>query len=157
MIGWGMVTPGRRPVLSSCYLCISMAVWRKRRGRSRNGLTHRYEHSYRHTAHTHTHKIALRYSGQVCDACLRCRWSWPCRTTRQSLATWTTRWTPCACGPHALPTTSISETVSHSHSGLLTQLILHLFVIPYQTNTWKSFITKINMKSYFLVVLWTIH
>lgn len=42
-----------------------------------------------------------------------CRLCWPCRTTRPSLVTWTTRSTPWGCGQLELPMTSTSETVSH--------------------------------------------
>lgn len=90
----------------------------------------------------YTHKIALWYSGQVCNACLWCRWSWQCRTTRQSLATWIIRWTPCDCGLHALPTTSISETVSHSHNGSPIQFIWLFFFFWFYYDAVNAYYSK---------------
>lgn len=58
MIGWGMVTPGKRPVLSSCCRCISTAVWRRKREKSLNGLTPRYPYTNTITQiDTQTHMI----------------------------------------------------------------------------------------------------
>lgn len=108
MIGWGMGTRGRKPVLSSCCQCISTEEWRRLR-RDQNGWTHRYQQ-------TQVPQICDRKWGSFSSLSVvmyfSFRWSWPCPMTPPSLATWTTPWTPWDCGPHGPRMTSISETVS---------------------------------------------